>query len=296
MLAAVIVTFRPPEGMLARAVDSVLEGGGVDLVVVVDNGNLATRVLGTRLQRTEGCRVEVLQSPENLGFGAGANVGFRRCLAAGASFVALLNDDVHVDPDWTVPLMAAMQANPRLGAVQPKLLFADSHPPRVNSVGVSLDRFGAGNDIGIDELDGPSFVDAADIEMFTGGAVLFRCEFLDDTKMFDEHWFLYYEDVDLALRGARLGWRYRCEPSSVVWHHGSASAVSLGARTRFLQERNRLWALARHGSLRSMCRGLLLSVRRLRHAPREAHAKALFSGVAGMPREWWHRLLRSQGT
>ena len=290
MLAAVIVTFRPPEGMLARAVDSVVEGGGVDLVVVVDNGNLATRVLGDRLHRAEGCRVEVLQSPENLGFGAGANVGFRHCLAAGASFVALLNDDLYVAAGWTEPLVAAMAVDSRVGAVQPKLLFADSYPPRVNSVGVVLDRFGAGNDIGIDELDGPIFADPTDIELFTGGAVLFRREFLEVTEGFDEHWFLYYEDVDLALRGARRGWRYRCEPSSVVWHHGSASAVSLGSRTRYLQERNRLWALARHGSLAGMARGVWLSVRRLRHAPRDAHAKALLAGVAGWPREWLGRL------
>ncbi|MFM2077834.1 MAG: hypothetical protein RJA49_1724 [Actinomycetota bacterium] len=292
MLAAVIVTFRPPEGLLLRAVDSVVAGGGVDLVVVVDNGNLALRVLQDRLAATAGCRVEVLVSPGNLGFGAGANVGFRRCLEAGAEFVALLNDDLHVEAGWTEPLVAAMEADASLGAVQPKLLFADSKPARVNSVGVSLDRYGAGHDIGLGELDGPAFGDAGPIDMFTGGAVVFRRAFLESTRMFDEHWFLYYEDVDLALRGARLGWHYRCEPSSVVWHHGSASSASLGDRTRYLQERNRLWAVARHGSLSVMGRGLWLSVRRLRHAPRSTHATALVAGLAGWPRQWWSRLAR----
>jgi GT2 family glycosyltransferase len=290
VFAAVIVTFRPPEGLLLRAVDSVVQGGGVDLVVVVDNGSLAMRVLQDRLAATEGCRVEVLVSPGNLGFGAGANVGFRRCIEAGAEFIALLNDDLHVDAGWTEPLVAALRADVALGAVQPKLLFAGSNPPRVNSVGVSMDRYGAGHDIGLGEPDGPEFADAGPIDMFTGGAVVFRREFLEATRMFDEHWFLYYEDVDLALRGARLGWRYRCEPSSVVWHHGSASSVSLGDRTRFLQERNRLWALARHGSLAGMGRGLWLSVRRLRHAPRASHARALAAGVAGWPRQWWSRI------
>ena len=142
--------------------------------------------------------------------------------------VALLNDDLEVEAGWLAPLRAALNEDPKLGAVQPKLLLAGSDPPRINSLGVTIGGDGAGSDIGYDEIDGPQFGDDRPIESFTGGAVLFRSQFLEETRGFDDSYFLYYEDVDLARRGAQLGWTYRCVPASVVWHRVSASTSQLG--------------------------------------------------------------------
>ena len=288
MLAAVVVTYRPPDGMLAAAVRSMLDGGGVDLLVVVDNGGAAAPALPADP------RVELLVTGSNGGFGAGANVGIRRCLGAGASMVAVLNDDVRVTAGWTVPLVAELDARPRVGAVQPKLLVGTGTDGTavVNSLGVRLDAAGAGIDIGFGGPDDPDDRSVRDVDIVTGGAVLLRREFLEQVGLFDECWFLYYEDVDLCLRGARLGWEYRCVPSSVVWHAGSASTAALGDRTRFLQERNRLRNAARHLGFARMITALWLSVRRLRHAPRRVHARALLHGVATWPGEWWRRLVR----
>lgn len=292
MFAVVVVTYRPPQGSLRRAVRSVLDGGDVDLLVVVDNGGLATAELADELERgTGGVRLEVLTPPSNGGFGAGANVGLRHCLAEGATAVAVLNDDLHVAPGWARPLLDALAAGAAVGAVQPKLLYADREPPTVNSVGVLLDAAGQGADIGIGEPDGPAFEDSRDIALFTGGAVVFSRHFLQSVGLFAERFFLYYEDVELGLRGARQGFRYRCVPASVVWHEGSATTSALGDRTRRLQEQNRLRVLARHGSPAAFGRGLWLSVRRLRHAPRGVHTQALLGGVAHVPGELLRRVL-----
>ena len=166
--------------------------------------------------------------PGNIGFGGGANLGFRQAAELGATMVALLNDDLEVEAGWLAPLRAALNDDPKLGAVQPKLLLAGSDPPRINSLGVTIGGDGAGSDIGYGEIDGPQFGDDRPIESFTGGAVLFRSQFLEETRGFDDSYFLYYEDVDLARRGARLGWTYRCVPASVVWHRVSASTSQLG--------------------------------------------------------------------
>ena len=115
-------------------------------------------------------------------------------------------------PGWLRPLLRRSEADPTLGAVQPKLLFAGSDPARINSVGVVIGGDAAGTDLGYGEADGPRFAQPSPIESFTGGAVLFRATFLDATRGFDESYFLYYEDVDLARRGATLGWTYRCVP------------------------------------------------------------------------------------
>ena len=290
MLGAVVVTFRPPPGSLSRAVRSVLDGGGIDRVVVVDNGGGASGDL------PDDPRVELVVADRNGGFGAAANVGIRRLLAAGADAIAVLNDDVEVTPGWTAPLLAEFDTSIDVGAVQPKLLLgarsASPTPAIVNSLGVRLDPAGAGIDIGYGEPDDPADAAARDVEIVTGGAVMFRRRFLEEVGLFDECWFLYYEDVDLSLRGAHRGWRCRCAPSAVVWHVGGASTSVLGDRTRFLQERNRLRNAARHLGARQIAAAVWLSVRRLRHAPRGVHTRALVAGLATWPGELLRRMRR----
>lgn len=282
-----IVTFDAPADTVTAAVTSVAVGGGVDLVVLVDNA--ATGRPAPPLPEL-GVPVRHVAAGRNGGFGTGANLGIAEALRAGATFVALLNDDLVVEPGWLDPLLEEMDRAPGVGAVQPKLLITGSDPPRVNSVGVRLGRDGAGRDIGFGELDGAQFSSPSDIPAFTGGAVLLRAAFLHDVGPFDERLFMYYEDVDLSLRGAARGWAFRCRPDSRVWHQVSASAAAMGWRTVYYQERNRLWLLARYGSAADTARGLWLSARRLRHEPRGAHRRALAAGLAGMPRAWLARI------
>jgi N-acetylglucosaminyl-diphospho-decaprenol L-rhamnosyltransferase len=273
VLAVVIVTFSAEPAMLDACVVSVLDAGGADHLIVVDNGSSAVVRDG----------VGLIRNATNLGFGGGANVGFRRAAELGATTIALLNDDIVVEPGWLESLQAALQNDARLGAVQPKLLMAGTHPARINSVGVAIGRDGAGTDVGYDEVDGPQFAEDRPIELFTGGAVVFRAEFLSTTGGFDDSYFLYYEDVDLARRGADLGWTYRFVASSRVWHRVSASTSQLGDRARYLQERNRLRYAFRFGDRAMVMSALWLSIRRLRWSPRGTHARALLSGLMLAP-------------
>lgn len=273
MIAVVIVTFSAEAAMLDACIASVLAASDADHVIVVDNGGHA--ITGTN--------VELVRPLRNLGFGGGANAGFQRAVELGATAIALLNDDIEVDGGWLRPLLAALDNDPTLGAVQPKLLLAGTDPARINSLGVVIGGDGAGRDVGYDELDGPTFAADRPIDSFTGGAVLFRSKFLQATGGFDETYFLYYEDVDLARRGAALGWTYRCVPASIVWHRVSASTAQLGSRGRYLQERNRLRFAFRFGDLATICRAVWLSIRRVRWTPRWAHIRALLAGLCRAP-------------
>jgi N-acetylglucosaminyl-diphospho-decaprenol L-rhamnosyltransferase len=273
--AVVITTYSVAREILDRCVRAVLVDGDADMVIVVDNGGRA-ELAADLLER-----VELIRAEHNGGFGAAANLGIRRAASAGAGAIAILNDDVEVEAGWLGPLHAALSAGVRVGAVQPKLLMTATDPPLVNSVGVMLDRFGAGVDIGNGQLDAAMFGGVSTIELFTGGAVLFDAAFLDEVGIFDERMFMYYEDVDLARRGAELGWVYRCEPASRVWHQGGMSAGAAGVQMRFYIERNRLWCLFRYAPPRMVLAGVWLSVRRLRWSPRREHARALAAGLGG---------------
>jgi GT2 family glycosyltransferase len=284
VIAAVVVTHAAPAATLEACVDSIRRAGGVERILVVDNGGRA---------EVSGDDVELIRVP-NRGYGAAANAGFRRAFALGASAIALLNDDITVRSGWCEPLRASL-AQPRVGAAQPKLLIAGSNPPRINSLGVAIGPDGAGTDIGDGTLDvvvgAPSQIDR-----FTGGAVMFAPEFLHATGGFDERYFLYYEDVDLATRGAALGWRYQLVPASVVDHERSATTAADGDNTRYFQERNRLWHAFRHCDAATQARAVWLSVRRLRHQPRAVHARALAAGLVGAPGTWLRRVRRANST
>lgn len=281
-VAVVVVTYDAAQhvGSCLDALAATAWGPLEWRVVVVDNGSTD----GTLAIARDRPRVEVLAQQRNLGFAEGSNVGMRAALAWGADVVALVNDDAEVDPGWIAPLLDEL-TDATVGAVQPKLLVHGSHPPVVNSLGVWLDREGSGRDIGFGELDEASPVQPRSIELFTGGAVALRRELLDDVGLFDPLLFLYYEDVDLALRGARRGWRYRCAPASVVRHRVGASTAKAPARRAFYQERNRLLVVARHGSWATYARALWLAVRRVRFAPRRAHLAAVASGLLLAPRQ-----------
>ena len=276
VIAAVVLTYDPPPGMLEDCLAALLAGGDVQ-VILVDNGGRTDRVASSAL-----ADVDLLVPGQNLGFAAGMNLGIRRALDRGATSIMILNDDVVVEPGWLAPLVAELAAD-RVGAVQPKLLFA-GEPPTINSLGVTLGPDGAGTDIGMHDADDPDDVVARDLAIFTGGAVLFDAAFLHLTGGFDERYFLYYEDVDLALRGTEFGWRYRLAPASRVRHRGSATVASIGSRSAYYRERNRIWVLFRHRPWSDVGRGLWLSVRRLRWTPRGAHAKALVAGLVAAPR------------
>jgi len=270
VIAAVVVTFSAPTEVLDRCLRALCDDGGIDRLVVVDTGGAAA------IAADLAAWVELIAT-ENRGYGAAANIGFEA--VEGASAIALLNDDVVVGPGWVTPLVAAL-APDDVGAVQPALLGLDGD---VASLGVEFDRFGAGHDIG-DGAPLPADRSAREIDVFTGGAVLFDAEFLRSTGGFDERLFLYYEDVDLAHRGRRLGWRYLVIPASTVEHRRGATTGKQRDETRFLQERNRLWNAYRFGSAATIGRATWLSVRRLRHEPVDVHRRALLAGVRGAPR------------
>ncbi len=116
----------------------------------------------------------------------------------------------------------------------------------INNVGTVMVDNWYGADRGFLQRDAGQFERAEDVTAWCGGAVLLRAAYLGDVGLFDERLFLYYEDLELSLRGANRGWRYRYEPRSIVRHRLGATAVHGSPATERFKERNRLLVLARH--------------------------------------------------
>lgn len=119
----------------------------------------------------------------------------------------------------------------------------------VNNVGSDLVNASWGGDRGFLEPDIGQFDEPRDVFAWCGAGVLFRPEYLFDVGLFDERFFMYYEDTDMAWRGRARGWRYRYVPDALLRHLHAATSVEGSPLFHHFVERNRLVMLTKNAPL-----------------------------------------------
>lgn len=277
-------------------------------VIVVDNHSTDGSL---EVIRDDFPEAELVELPDNLGFAKGTNTGVRRALAEPLiRWIATLNNDTRVDPEWLAEMVRTCEADPRVGMVASKILFMD-RPRVLNSTGILIARDGSARDRGWLETDEGQYDDKLDVFGPSAGAALYRREMLEDIGLFDEDFWGYLEDLDLAWRGRLAGWVGRFAPRSIVHHKYSASTGFHSTLKIRVSERNRIWTLVRNYPARDLIvaipwnagRLALSSVRRIlglgprtavgdRPAFREtarAIAQARLEAYRGLPRAFEKR-------
>jgi GT2 family glycosyltransferase len=190
--------------------------------------------------------VRIVRHADNYGFCKGNNLAIAE---ARGDFVVLLNNDVEVDRDWLQPMVAQMVSDPRVGAVQPKLLKwgGSGRFEYAGAAGGFIDRWGfpfaRGRVFDSLEEDKGQYDEACDILWATGAAVMLRASALQEVGLLDERFFMHMEEIDLCWRLKRHGYRVVCEPASVVQHVGGASLAETSARKTYFNFRNNLLTL-----------------------------------------------------
>ncbi len=191
-------------------------------VVVVDNHS--TDGSGERL-RGAYPNLTVLKTEKNLGFGGGINVGIRFAIAEEADYVWLLNNDTKVDPSALSAMINVAKADPRVGAVGSVLYYFDQ-PERVQAWGGGQVNLWLGI---VRHFVTPTLPERLDY--ITGASILIRKVVLKEVGLFDEGFFVYWEDADYCFRVRKTGWKLTVAPDAKVWHKESAS---LGKRNPVL--------------------------------------------------------------
>jgi len=208
-------------------------------IILVDNGSTDGSQTFVREQFPN---VRLMALRQNVGFASGNNVGIR---ASTADYIATVNNDTKVDPNWLTALVETAEANPQVGMCAAKLLFWD-RPDVINSAGICLDRAG----IAWDRLGGQlnSATQSPPMPVFgaSGGAALYRRTMLDQIGLFDEDFFAYLEDVDLAWRARLAGWDCLYVDTAVVLHHHSATAIEGSPFKNKLLGRNKIWTILKN--------------------------------------------------
>ena len=202
-----------------------------DEVIVLDNGSrVAVEASGAR----------VIRSETNLGFAEGVN---RAARAASGAFLAVVNNDVTLDPGWLATLMAAMRADERLGAVQAVIRGDDRV---VDGAGIAVGE-GTFQQIahGLPLADPSLRRMAAEAWGVSATAALYRRAALPE-PIFDPRFFAYYEDVELSARLHAAGWRTSVLGEALATHEGSRSSGVLRGDALRLRTRNRYWVTRLH--------------------------------------------------
>ncbi len=253
--------------------------------VIVDNGSTDSSLEGLPLDS----RFRSIRLPVNAGFAKANNIGAQGC---DAPLLALLNPDAFPQPEWLAALVRAAEDWPgvvmlgslQLSADDPRLL--DGAGDAYFCAGTSW-RGGHGSERpGIAPVGEPFGPCAA--------AALYRTEWFHRVGGFDERFFCYAEDVDLAFRLRLAGGRCLQVPDAVVAHIGSAIAGPMSEFCVYHLTRNHIWTF-----VKCMPWPLLLLllpahaaliaatwVRARRHGRARAVARALIDALRGLPGIW----------
>jgi GT2 family glycosyltransferase len=141
---------------------------------------------------------------------------------------------------------AGVKAEPDPGEVEVEVPAGAELVDVLNNAGSMVFRDGYGADRAYQELDRGQYQRPEEVFAFCGGSVCFRTEALRQAGLFDQDFFLYYEDTDLSWRLRSLGWSIRYQPQAVVRHIHSASSVEWSPLFVFHTDRNRLLMLTKN--------------------------------------------------
>jgi GT2 family glycosyltransferase len=201
-------------------------------VILVDNASFDGSIEYTQEHFP---RVKIVPQSMNRGFAGGTNAGIH---AAKGDFILTLNNDTIVDSHLLKEIIQPMLADSRVGICGTKMLFPDG---RINSTAICISRSGAAWDRGMGESDNGQYDIAEEVFGACAGAALFRHAMLEEIGLFDEDFFLYMEDVDLAFRAQLSGWKCIYVPTARVIHvHGGTSDPGSDTSIYYVN-RNLLW-------------------------------------------------------
>ncbi len=234
-------------------------------IIVVDNGSTDGSV---EFLTERYANIEIIQNNENIGFGAGNNVGMKRALNMGADYILLLNNDTVVDKRFLDCLVQEAERDRSIGFVGPKIYRLYSHEAEeyvvwkvftwkkmhldatqritlLHSAGGSFNPWlGKMRHRGAAEFDVGQYDERQVVDFVEASCVLIRKEVIEEIGGLDATHFAYVEDVDWCLRGQRAGYTTTYAPQAKIWHKGGQSSVH-HAKV-YCATRNRLWMMQKN--------------------------------------------------
>ncbi len=247
---------------LLESIDSLFLGNIALTVYVLDNGSKAAYVQKKQYQHFV---LVLLREQRNLGFSGGHNKVIHRAMQDGSDYIMVLNNDTILAEDLLRVLLKTAKDTERVGMVVPKIYFgagSEYHKERYKREELGKVIWYAGGLIdwknvlashrGVDEVDRGQYDKTVETDFATGCCMLLSSGVIKRLGLFDERYFLYFEDSDLSERVKRSGLRIVYEPRAVLWHANAASTGGSGSSLQdYYISRNRMLFGFSYAPLRS---------------------------------------------
>jgi len=278
MPTAVIPTWNRRDLLLNLFESLAAQTRPFDEIIVVDNGSTDN---SAELAERAGARV--LRMGRNSGFAAAVNRGIE---AAETDWIAILNNDVTLKPDWLEKLLAVATLEDACFASGKILQAAD--PSRLDGTFDEISRGACASRCGSGKPDAPAWSQPRRIRFAPMTAAIFRRQLFRDLGGLDETFGSYMEDVDFGLRCALAGREGSYVPSAVAYHRGSATLGGWSKDTVWRIARNQVLLAAKHfrGQPRwpIVAGQLLWGLLALRHGRGTAFLRGKLAGMRDAPR------------
>jgi len=239
-LLTILLNWRTPDMTLRAVADALAALEGIEgALVVVDNDSgdgsfeKLSQAVAAKGWDKGPQRVRVLQSGHNGGFGAGNNFGIRAGMPDGArpDYVYILNSDAFPDHQAIRALLDHLESHPKTGFAGSYIHGPDGAPHRTAFRFPSIlgefeqnIRFGPVSRLLARWIVAqPLPAVTGRVDWLAGASLMMRQTVLDQIGLFDETFFLYFEETDLCRRAALAGWPTDYVLQSRVAHIGSAS-------------------------------------------------------------------------
>jgi hypothetical protein len=191
--------------------------------------------------------LDVTVNEKNLLFSGGNNVGIKKALDRGASYVMLLNNDTIIPPNLLGSLVDFLETHKNVGIAGPMIHFKEPEGAIWSAGGDVSTWWGLVRHRGIRETDSGQFPKAEEVDYVSGCAMMARRDVFERIGLLDERFPMYYEDTDFCFRARKAGYECRYVPTEPLIHLVSVAA---GGQVSKFKVSRRFWSgmrfFARH--------------------------------------------------
>lgn len=283
--------------LVDQLLNCTVPAGIESILYVVDNSN------SSELKKTikKYSNAIYLESPGNIGFAAGNNLGLKKAIADEVDIIAMLNNDTLASKDLILNILSSPITDPQTGAVGGLIYFAKGYEfekgYKSNDLGRVVWYAGGKYDwnnvyashLGVNEVDKGQFTKVQGTDFITGCLFITKTEVLKQVGLFDEKYCLYFEDSDLGLRIKKAGYKLIFDPSIKLWHKVAQSSSIGSSLNDYFLTRNRLLFGFSYASLRTKLALIRESIKKLFFGTRaqKTAIKDFYTGKLGWG-SWKH--------
>ncbi|MFD0975894.1 glycosyltransferase family 2 protein [Salinimicrobium gaetbulicola] len=246
MKIAVVILNWNGKALLKQFLPSVVQNSPEATIYIADNASEDNSVDYVRSHFPE---VKIIQNKVNGGYAKGYNDALAELEE---DIYILLNSDVEVTQNWLPPMIAEFESDPRVAALQPKILDykRKDHFEYAGAAGGFIDKLGypycRGRIFDTLEKDEDQYDDTVEIFWASGACLAIRKTCFIEAGRFDEDFFAHQEEIDLCWRLFNLGYKVKAVGTSSVFHLGGGTLDAMNPKKTYYNFRNSLYTVLKN--------------------------------------------------